>query len=476
MKKISSLQRAWCDTLCHASRLEAPHTTAFRVSIDSLLRTLANASEDEVPSIFETGVLWHSIVLQWRGVPSHLLKDAITHLAELVADELGEEHRAFELIRRSLLRLSFSPLVEPESLLDTKLPELPEALEPADRLHASLTPLARRILALHYARRPQDLRRANPRALTRCVGDIEYHLNYLAEAVSTNSPGLFCDYALWARICLEGFGVSTQEFVANLFVIRDVLRGTAWPHVQVEACCSVIHAALETLEQIREAPGSFLNRKQQLSGLAHDYLDALLKSDRHRATKLILDAVDSGVSVRDIYLFVFQRSLYEIGRLWQTHTISVAQEHFSTACTQMIMSQLYKNIFNPRSNGHCFIAASVSGELHEVGVRMVSDFLEMEGWDSYYLGANNPKSSIVETVRLRQPDILGLSATMTFHIPRVRELIEAVREVSSCKIIVGGYPFRVEPKLWKAIGADGSALDAHAAVALVQRLVHESNP
>ena len=36
----------------------------------------------------------------------------------------------------------------------------------------------------------------------------------------------------------------------------------------------------------------------------------------------------NGISVKDIYLHVFQSSLYEIGRLWQENKITVAQEHY----------------------------------------------------------------------------------------------------------------------------------------------------
>jgi len=40
------------------------------------------------------------------------------------------------------------------------------------------------------------------------------------------------------------------------------------------------------------------------------------------------------------------------------------------------------------------------------------------------------------------------------------------------KILVGGYPFKVEPELWKTIGADGSANGAREAIELANRLTH----
>ena len=63
----------------------------------------------------------------------------------------------------------------------------------------------------------------------------------------------------------------------------------------------------------------------------------------------------------------------------------MAQEHYCTAATQLIMSQLYPYIFTTGKNGRVLVGTCVSGDLHEIGVRMVSDFFEMEGWDTFYL-------------------------------------------------------------------------------------------
>jgi methanogenic corrinoid protein MtbC1 len=62
---------------------------------------------------------------------------------------------------------------------------------------------------------------------------------------------------------------------------------------------------------------------------------------------------------------------------------------------------------------------------------------------------------------------------MTFHIRAVENLIAMVRaSVSSnkVKVLVGGYPFNLEPELWKRIGADAYAKDASEAVAVASRL------
>ena len=139
-----------------------------------------------------------------------------------------------------------------------------------------------------------------------------------------------------------------------------------------------------------------------------------------------------------------------------------------------MMSQLYPFLLAAPPHGHVLVATCVSREQHGIGMRMVADFFEMAGWESYYLGVNTPTNSVLQTVIERQADVLAISTTMTFHLGLVRELIAAARNTSTIartKILVGGGPFNLVPDLWKEIGADGYGRDAIEAVHVAGQLV-----
>ncbi len=78
-------------------------------------------------------------------------------------------------------------------------------------------------------------------------------------------------------------------------------------------------------------------------------------------------------------LRVFQPALYEVSELWQRNIISVSQEHYCTVATQFTMSLLYPHIFRGKKSDRVFVGCCVGGELHEIGMRMVTDFFEIEG-------------------------------------------------------------------------------------------------
>jgi methanogenic corrinoid protein MtbC1 len=306
------------------------------------------------------------------------------------------------------------------------------------------------------------------------IEDTEYSISYLFEAIEASSPELFADYITWEKIFLVNLGIPEKRLKERLEVMEDVLIKNLPPE-KSSVAVKYIEEGIDNLS-IPSMYKSFVDDEKPLVKLLEQYLELLLKGDRHSAGKMIIEAVDNGINVKDIYLHVFQSSLYEIGRLWQENKITVAQEHYCTAATQLIMSQLYPYISKSDKGDKVLVATSVSRELHEIGVRMVADFFEMDGWNTFYLGANTPTESIIETIISKRADLVLISATISSHIGEVMDLIRTIHSCVDCrdpKIIVGGYPFRVDNDLWKKVGADGQAVDAETAVEMAEKLVME---
>jgi methanogenic corrinoid protein MtbC1 len=203
------------------------------------------------------------------------------------------------------------------------------------------------------------------------------------------------------------------------------------------------------------------------------YLAALRKGDRKLAFQVAFDAHRDGADLRMLYLEVFQPALRDIGHLWERNELTVAEEHLATAITQSIMAGLYtQNTLAPERGRH-MVAACAELERHEIGLRMLCDFMDFEGWTTTFLGASVPRASLAKMVCERRPDVLALSASITPHLPQLRATIEVVR--TACNedqpiVLVGGRIFHESPELAYAVGADLTAPDAqHAAQLLRER-------
>jgi len=348
----------------------------------------------------------------------------------------------------------------------------------AEAIFKDLEGLSERITAIQYSNNEQLVSKYGPEGRKRCREDVGYHLSYLAEAISASNPAIFESYIKWAKELFAGLKIAPKHLRDNLMIMQGVLFEALGP-ASAGAIGKYIEAAVRILDSgdaVKTA--TYIGEGLEYGGVAEKYLTRLLAADRSGAREVIINAVEGGTSVRDIYIYVFQACQREIGRLWQTNAISVAKEHYCTASTQFIMSELYPYIFQigkaNKKTERRMVATCVSGELHEIGIRMVADFLEMDGWDTLYLGSNTPARSVVETVVEYKPQLLAISATMTFHVSNVKKLIDTVRsrnEAGAVKIIVGGFPFNIDGQLWRTTGADGYCADAGSISALAGRLI-----
>lgn len=212
----------------------------------------------------------------------------------------------------------------------------------------------------------------------------------------------------------------------------------------------------------------------RFQSLGQAYLGLLLEGRRHEAGKMVLDEVGQGLAVSSVYVDVLQPVMYELGRMWQRDEIDIATEHYVTAATQVLIAQLFPHALASARVARSMVGCCLGSELHELGMRMVCDFFEFAGWDTYFLGAVTPAQSLITTVTAQRPDLVCISATMSFGLPKIRSLIQELRTGSSPnppRIMVGGLPFLINPELFRIVGADATAADARQAVHVATQLM-----
>jgi methanogenic corrinoid protein MtbC1 len=174
------------------------------------------------------------------------------------------------------------------------------------------------------------------------------------------------------------------------------------------------------------------------------YLASLLRGDHATCARVVHQALAEGVAIAELYSDLFRASLYEVGELWQSNRISVATEHLATAITESVMSQVVgPALFGHEPIGRTLIVACVTNEYHQVGGRMVADLAELQGWDTYFLGANTPLPDLLDLLADKRPDLLALSVAFYANFPTLQGGIEAVRRRHpDLPIWLGGQMFR----------------------------------
>ncbi len=180
-----------------------------------------------------------------------------------------------------------------------------------------------------------------------------------------------------------------------------------------------------------------------------NYFSSLLSGKRLVCADMAEEILRNGIPVKDLYVLLFQRALYQVGELWEHNRISVAAEHMSTSITEGLMNRIYPDIVSGKRIGKKVIIASAENEQHQVGAKMVADVFEMKGWDAFYLGSGTPGNELICFAQEIQPDVIGLSLSVYFHMEQLEKMIKAIREhFPGMPILIGGQAFRHGTALW----------------------------
>ncbi len=302
--------------------------------------------------------------------------------------------------------------------------------------------------------------------------DAAFHVEFLAGAIEAGAVAAFEDYARWTTNVLRSRGITPGFVAENLQQVGQACGAELsepereWVTAFVEAACAATAEPPPVAAPDTPPPASL--------ALAQSvFIQAILRGQRQAALNVALEALRDGHAAAEVYVEIFQNSLYEVGRRWESNQITVAEEHMATAITQYVVAQMYSRLSQSGVARGKMIIVGVEGELHQVGANMVADLLDADGWDVRFLGTNMPHAGILSAVAEHQPTVLGLSATMIFNLPKVRQLIDDVRDTFGDRaphIILGGSAFRAAPALSAELGAAGFATDLRSARALVNPL------
>jgi methanogenic corrinoid protein MtbC1 len=201
------------------------------------------------------------------------------------------------------------------------------------------------------------------------------------------------------------------------------------------------------------------------------FLNALLNADHGEALAMAQEVRNAG-DFKSFLIDVIQPSMYEIGRLWENNEISVAQEHLASSIVGRVMTQLYTSIVSVKPTKGRVLITAAPNEFHEIGAWMVSDLLELDGWQVLYLGANTPMDALIETLEDYKPQLLAISVAMPCNLDKVGKIISGIRgkkSLNATTLMVGGRVLRTVPDIWPEIGADATAADARVAVTVARR-------
>lgn len=186
------------------------------------------------------------------------------------------------------------------------------------------------------------------------------------------------------------------------------------------------------------------------------YWLALYRRDVPTAERIVNDAIRAW-SPQRIYLGLFERALNLSGALFSTGTITYHDEHFITYHTMRFIRRVRRRFVALDPSGPLALAAGIEQESHQIGLRMVCDFLQWANWRIHWLSSND-RATVGQALERLRPAAVLLSLGLGSSEAPASRLIETIRRREYGGLIaIGGGAVNRNPSLVPKLGADLTA-------------------
>jgi methanogenic corrinoid protein MtbC1 len=182
-----------------------------------------------------------------------------------------------------------------------------------------------------------------------------------------------------------------------------------------------------------------------------------------------------GIALEAVYLDLVAPAARRLGSLWDADQVDFLQVTLGLCRLHQIVCRLGPDcsVDVPPLPSSRALLASLAGDHHTLGLRLVGDLLRRRGWVATDLPAA-PQAEIIAAVRREAFDLFGLSVACDAGIGQAADLVAAVRRVSrnpAIRVLVGGPAFAGRPELVTEVGADATARDGLEAAARARELL-----
>jgi len=348
----------------------------------------------------------------------------------------------------------------------------------ASQLRASARAYANATLFTLNAARPALANEALPSTFAHPLDDLEVRLLQVAASIGVDRVELLRDVLEWYRVAFHYRGVPDDYLPATLQAIEKTLE-REMTRASFALVRRHLSEASQDLDQVPTDLPSELSKEAPHGETAMRFLLANLEHRGEDALDYIREALRDGMAITDIQDHILSPVQREVGRMWLMAEIPVADEHYGSAIVERAIGIMQEHVPRPAADAKVVMTMGVSGNLHDLGLRLTGQRLQLAGYQVHHLGPNMPASDLAWALHDRRVDVIAMSAHMLLHLHSVREAVEQVRSVSSSlwgdpdrfPILLGGRPFGVSSDLHEVLGAQAGLDDVRNVGEIVAGLI-----
>lgn len=199
--------------------------------------------------------------------------------------------------------------------------------------------------------------------------------------------------------------------------------------------------------------------------------DAVLEMNDQLVVKAVKAEISNETDVSAILNEGLISAMDEIGKRFSEGTVFVPEMMMAARAMKAGVAELkplMKNV-DTGSRG-TIVIGTVKDDLHDIGKNLVAMMLESGGFQVIDLGVDVETEKFLEAAKDNNADMICMSALLTTTMPRMEEVIKAVKDAGlKVKTMIGGAP--VTQDYADQIGATGFGADAPSAVEKARKFI-----
>jgi diguanylate cyclase (GGDEF)-like protein len=199
-------------------------------------------------------------------------------------------------------------------------------------------------------------------------------------------------------------------------------------------------------------------------------MEHLGHGEARAAADLVLNLLDTGLSLQEVITDLLAPAQREVGRRWQIGVWSVAEEHVATSVIDGVLAGATFRAGRIPTGDEALqpvLVVCPEGEWHQLPSRMFAALLAEEGIPVVELGPSLPAKDLQRVLAGRRYGAVVLSCTLSTSLLTAAEVVRTAHE-AGVPVLAGGQAFGPDDARARALGADGWADTSEAAAVLLR--------
>ena len=195
-----------------------------------------------------------------------------------------------------------------------------------------------------------------------------------------------------------------------------------------------------------------------MKNFAEEFKQILETENKEKAVEYALDLLkEKKIGVIGLYSEILAPALNNMYCSLSDKDVCIWKEHVRTAIVRTIVECCYPFVIemsDKNLNKGSAVILCPPEEYHDLGARMVADYLKICGYSAVFVGSNTPYSDFYNAIEKIKPDLIAISVSNYYNLVATKKIIEDLRKKTDSRIIVGGYAFSMNSANVAMVGAD----------------------